>query len=474
VARTPRGLLALDLAATNPWWRGGNWQAEDPQLAAAGAAPFDYRPTVLDDIVPPNLYTLRGPRRVGKTTVLKQCIARLAASPHVDPRQIVYIAADTCRSRIDLQNVIRTAHATFPTLGNRPRYLFVDEITAVADWHVAVKWLRDNSAVSQDCLVVTGSSAGAVAAGTESLAGRRGPDVGLDRLLLPMPFPEFVRCAGFALPAPARLRLLDFFTEAGRTICRDHCLHLNTLLVAYEQYLAVGGFPQAVAGLVRQGTAPAGFARDLWDVVQADLRRAGVSRPETCLRLVERLVHYTCSTISFRTLGAELDVDPRTAQAWVEALANSYLAFLLFREDDGVPDVNKLRKAYLADPAFAFLPRQAAPGAAEPDPTQLAESALALALLRTTERGVADRFNRPQGLYYFVSRNGAEIDFLVHPARKVADSKYVDVPDHREARAMLDNFGEALLLTRTAVDFERPGSTVLPAPVFCWLLSQPV
>lgn len=74
----------------------------------------------------------------------------------------------------------------------------------------------------------------------------------------------------------------------------------------------------------------------------------------------------------------------------------------------------------------------------------------------------------------YQSRGYFEIDFLVYPDRKVADSKYVDVPDHREARAMVENFGEALLLTRTATDFENAKSAIIPAPIFCWLLDQPV
>ncbi|HEX5416127.1 MAG TPA: ATP-binding protein [Chloroflexota bacterium] len=472
MSRTPRGLLAADLAHTNPWWGGKGWQSNDPQLEAVARAPFTWHPTALDDMAPPNVYTLRGPRRVGKSTLLKQQINRLCAE--VDPRQIVYIAADLFRTRTDLQNIIQAARGMFPTLEGKPRYYFVDEITAIKDWHVAVKWLRDNTLASRDCFVLTGSSAADIAPGTESLAGRRGPDDALDRLLLPMPFPIFAHYAGFDLPSLPRLTIPDFYSPDGRAACQEALVYLDRLVIAYEQYLAVGGFPQAVAGLLRSGAVPAGFARDLWDVVQSDLRHVGVSRPEKCLRLLERLVHATCAPVAFRKLGEELDVDQRTAQSWVEALANSYLVFLLFKENDGVPDLNSVRKVYLTDPALASLPQRLAPGSGGPNPTQLAETVLAMAFFRTTERNAVDRFTRPQRLFYYTSKKNTEIDFLVHPGSRVADSKYVDTPDHREARAMVENFGEALLLTRTATDLDNPQSLIVPAPVFCWLLDQPV
>lgn len=56
------------------------------------------------------------------------------------------------------------------------------------------------------------------------------------------------------------------------------------------------------------------------------------------------------------------------------------------------------------------------------------------------------------------------------PAR-AAESKYVDTPSTREARAMVANFGGGLLLTRGAIDL-RPGVTIIPAALFSWLLDQ--
>ena len=472
--RAQRGTLLQELTRANPWWTNPQWQVLDPQLTAAARAPYELRPATLDDITPPNLYTLRGPRRAGKSTVLKQTVARLIAAG-VDPRRICFFAVDSLTRFQDVINLFQTARLLFPDLREAPRYFLLDEVTAIPDWQRGVKWVRDNTAVAGDCVVVSGSSAGDVAAGTTYLAGRRGPAVGVDRLLLPLSFPEFVRCSGFSLPRPSPVKFEAFYEAEGREACQDALVHVGTLVDAFETYLLVGGFPQAVADFRRTAAVSAGFARDLWDVIQSDLRALGISRPEQCLRLLERIAASLTSTVALRSLGLDLDVAHTTAGAWLDQLANAYMVLVLFQESGGVADLRKQRKIYPIDPFLAHLPARHSPDAFEPEPSRLAEAALAVAIFRSLEGDSVDRFREPSRLFYYRSRQGAEVDFLVLPGRRAAESKYIDVASLRETRAMTANFGGGLLLTRSAVDLMLdPQAEVmaLPAAIFIWLLEQ--
>jgi predicted AAA+ superfamily ATPase len=471
------------LTRANPWWASTSWQTADPQLAAAARAPFERTPGVLGDIAPPNLYTLRGPRRVGKSTVLKQTVARLGAAG-IDPRRICYFAADALSTFTDLINLFQAARILFPDLEDQPRYFLLDEVTAIPEWQRGVKWVRDNTAAARDCIVATGSSARDVAAGTAYLAGRRGPDVRLDRLLLPMAFPEFVRCAGFALPPPPRLPLASFYADDGRRACQEALIHVAALVEAFEAFLLVGGFPQAVADFRLTAQVSDGFARDLWDVIQADLRRLGMSRPEQGLRLLELVVSSLTGPLALRTLGEALDVTHVTAGQWLGALADAYVLLFLFQESGGVPDVRRQRKVYPIDPFLARLPARRAPGAQDPEASRLAEAALAAAIVRAVEGVAVDRFGEPGRLFYYRSQGGAEVDFVV-PAvghggasgsgPRAAESKYVDAVTANDSRAMVANFGGGLLLTRGAIDLTQDvtGVTVVPAALFAWLLDQP-
>jgi len=446
------------------------WEAADPHLVVAARAPYERRSLVLDDVTPPNLYTLRGPRRGGKSTVLKQTVARLCRAG-VDPRRICYFAADGLSSFTDLINTFQAARLLFPDLADLTRYFLIDEVTTVPDWQRGIKWVRDNTPVAHDCVVATGSSARDIAAGTTYLAGRRGPDVGLDRLLLPLSFPEFVRCVGFSVPTPPRLAFEDFYLDEGRTTCQEALVYIGALADAFETYLLVGGFPQAVAEFRRTAQVSDGFARDLWDVTQSDLLAMGVSRPEQGLRLLERISASLTGPIVLRSLANDLDVTYSTVGAWLGALADAYLILLLFQESGGVPDVRKQRKAYPTDPFLARLPARRSPGAYEPDASRLAEAALAAAIFRSVEGDAVDRFGRPGRLFFYRTPNGTEVDFVVPPGPRAAESKYVDEASTRAGRAMVVNFGGGLLLTRSAIDL-RPGVTTMPAALFAWLLDQ--
>ena len=68
------------LAERSPWRARAGWEADDPDLRAAGRLSLDYEPEPLADIHAPGLYVLRGPRRVGKSLELKRTVARLLAA----------------------------------------------------------------------------------------------------------------------------------------------------------------------------------------------------------------------------------------------------------------------------------------------------------------------------------------------------------------------------------------------------------
>jgi predicted AAA+ superfamily ATPase len=261
-----------------------------------------------------------------------------------------------------------------------------------------------------------------------------------------------------------------FYTEDGRAACQAALVHIGTLVDAFETYLLVGGFPQAVTEFRLTAQVSDGFARDLWDVAQADLRAMGVSRPEQGLRLLERISASLTGPLVVRDLAADLDISHPTASAWLATLADAYLLLLLFQGSGGVPDVRKQRKAYPIDPFVARLPARRSPGAYEPDASRLAEAALVVAIFRSIEGEAVDRFGQPSRLFYYRTPNGAEVDFVVPPG-KAAESKYVDSASTREARAMVASFDGGLLLTRGAIDI-RPGVTVIPAGLFAWLLDQ--
>ena len=93
-----------------------------------------------------------------------------------------------------------------------------------------------------------------------------------------------------------------------------------------------------------------------------------------------------------------------------------------------------------------------------------------MAIFRAVEGGAVDRFGEPRRVFYF-GKDKTEIDFVVLPDSRAAESKYVDRVTVQDTQAIVQNYGGGLILTRGAVDLKE-GVTVVPASIFAWLLHQ--
>jgi len=83
-----------------------------------------------------------------------------------------------------------------------PWYLFLDEITTIADWQLGVKSAWDAGVTTDDALLLTASSAHDLRRGAERLPGRRGK--GKDYLQLPLSFRDFCIAARQIIDRRAR------------------------------------------------------------------------------------------------------------------------------------------------------------------------------------------------------------------------------------------------------------------------------
>ncbi len=151
------GQLRRHLSDRSPWRGHARWEQDDPDIRAAAQLPLTYEPDALAGIRPPGPYVLRGPRRVGKSLERKRTIARLLGSG-VEARTVFYCSCDGLAPQ-DLRRLVAAGQNAARTL-DRPRYWFLDEITAVRGWSAAIEQLRDqNTEFRAACVVLTGSSA---------------------------------------------------------------------------------------------------------------------------------------------------------------------------------------------------------------------------------------------------------------------------------------------------------------------------
>ncbi|MBK9137686.1 MAG: ATP-binding protein [Verrucomicrobia bacterium] len=166
--------METTLRNLNPWWRG------EALLGLPPVRRWAFEPMqrhLREGTVP--CVVLRGPRQIGKTTLLNQLIAaELAAG--MAPKRMLRLQFDELpelrRLSMPLVELVRwfeenVAGKTMNQAANEgaPFLVFLDEVQNLEDWAPQLKHLLDIGRVRA---VVTGSSALRIEAGRDSLAGR--------------------------------------------------------------------------------------------------------------------------------------------------------------------------------------------------------------------------------------------------------------------------------------------------------------
>lgn len=467
--------IDAELVASNPWWRNPeNWEEADVQLRAARQSPLAYDPRPLRDVTAGGLYILRGPRRVGKSTALKQLIAERLRSG-APPRSILHVSVEG-RSAQDLVDIVRRGAASWLKGDPGERLWVIDEITGVEGaWPEHIKRLRDSDpAFSADTVVLTGSSAAKFDEARKLLAGRRSADRS-DRTLFQMGFTEVARALGWELPQSPTWRVADLgdASAVGAAISQ-YQPWIPELVDAWDRYLTVGGYPQAVAAELNApgGHGEAVLTEALWDVIHGDaFEGAGLTHTQT-QTVLRSLSSSLSSLFSVQGLATAVGVAFATAENRLDALRRAFVAFPVHREQGLAPKPRSQSKWYFTDPRLARLAADFGAGS-PPDITTLSEQQLAVTLLRALEEespGAAIRHDR---LLYYRSRTGAEIDFVSASfSASCVESKFVDRSWGRAFQTIEASGRSAgIVATRSGVQ-RHDGGWALPAGLVAFLLNK--
>lgn len=183
----PDRMLSNILKLYNPWWEDprGPWRINLPDFQRLVVA------DLIDDINElPQMISVTGPRRVGKTTALHQVICRLLDEKKVHPKHLFYFSFDDPEvyGSDELQRVI--FDRLIEKSGVKPgdtglRFFFLDEIQRLPRWELFLKKYYDLKFPIR--FIVSGSASSPIfRSSQESLLGRI-----KDRHLLPFSFKEY-------------------------------------------------------------------------------------------------------------------------------------------------------------------------------------------------------------------------------------------------------------------------------------------
>jgi predicted AAA+ superfamily ATPase len=500
------GLSQADLVENNPWWLDKKAIDEDPRIVEWEASKFKWTPRLGEtfDWELDVIYVLRGPRQVGKTTLMKLKIRDLLEDG-VEARHIFYWPCDLVEGPERLVQII-TSYQDFsrkdtlakggvglkgwlagpkPKTGVSPGaqdktirlYIVLDEISSVRDWQKGIKSLYDAGRLRKCTLVLTGSHSIDLRKATETLARRRGEVERLtdhlpDKILLPTKFAEYVETRSEKIRN--MIRDLDLLMRPGRHALwgqimkgdmpkelEDLQLVSKEVQTLFNEYLLTGGVPKVVDSYMSSGSIPKNLYEDYVSLVLRDVARW--NGKEIVLRqVVRKLMESLGTAVSLNGLRQETDVSSHhTTGVYLDFLKDSFVTTVISKLDvnKDASNVRDPRKSHFEDPFIFHALRSWALGrdpyrealnfVSEPEKvSKLVESVVASHLVRLLfSYNPSTLFDYSSQLFYWEGSSSRQLDFAVR-----LGSKYLPVEVKYQNRISSDD-------AKPLVDFQKAGKS---------------
>lgn len=311
----------------NPWWKDPTAIDRDTHLSTLeGKSYFFSNPLVTElSLEPGRFHIIRGPRQVGKTTLMKQLIRRLISSGNVSEQNIFFLSCETIKEYSELQE---TLFNWLPQTNKKACCLLLDEISFVSEWQRAILSCFNSGLLANCCLIVTGSNARDLKKSSERFPGRRG--AGKDISLFPLSPLEF-----------------------GKLKCFSNLSNLDLLLT----YMKIGGFPHAIRDFVKHGYVTDETYKTYRNWIIGDAARYNLAE-ETLKHILFRISQTVGSRLTWPALIENTPIKSHeTALSYVEHLEDSFLCKIhyCYSEKQEAPAIKKARKLYFIDPLLYDL-----------------------------------------------------------------------------------------------------------------------
>jgi len=358
-----------EIVSQNPWWKVGKDFIYDDQNLKKAKPLFFERGEI--ELKKGNIYILRGPRQVGKTTYLKDTIKKLIERG-ISPKNILYLSLDFFTSRREMRNAID--YFLDSTRDTAEIYLFLDEITSIEDWNLELKFMADQGITEKGIILATGSSAVKLKEKGELLPGR-GLE-GNEYYIKPLCFREFaIQSIDFIKECFPREDEFRYTFPELKSIFKECFIDLSyspedvkkqmykllpfkkELGFLFRIYLTTGGFPGAINHylsnrfLKGEETIDPQISEIFIRDVLGDISRA--QKQETIVRqILKAITERYSSRFSFSSLSRDIERTHVTTIDYLEFLEDSFISFILYAYDFSKkePKLKGDKKIYFFDP----------------------------------------------------------------------------------------------------------------------------
>lgn len=378
----------------NPW----------EKTISTGIRRDNYMNLILPHVDAKEVLILKGIRRSGKSTILKQLIMELVANG-VDEKQILYLNLEDYNFAndlaIDLFEQVLAAYRKY-SRNRKKTYMFVDEVQKIPGWE---KWIRTMYDRGENIkFLVTGSSASLLSRELSTLMTGRN----LTFVIYPLTFQEFCR-----------------FKKSGQL----------------EEYLLNGGFPEVVLKPTDE-TKKALLRQYLMDIINRDIvDRHNIRNSKQLIQIARYLISSSGGKVSISKLSKVFGLSQKTLSLYISYMIDAYLLYEVPWFSYSVKarhDVSKRPKLYCMDNGLISVTNVKY----SQNRGQMYENTVLVRLAAQHEE------------VHYWSEGGSEVDFVVR-GFAINVTATDDIPE-REQKGLVDftkrhrNFATLLVTPSTA------------------------
>jgi len=486
------------LSEQNPWWIDKNNILKDFKVSSLNKLKYQWDPNLrhfikLDSDV---IFTIRGPRQVGKTTLIKLIIKDLLLNKNVKPEDILFWSCERNDDK-ELNKIIQTYLDWRHSNKAARKYVFLDEICGIKNWPKEIIYFANKGEFVNCSLILTGSHSMDLKHSTELMPGRRGGDENnpLDKILLPMKFSEFVQLLwpefkqkmfdyNIIKKSDRQEKILDLFEGKISEDLNNLMLFKKQLDSLFEIYLLTGGIPSTINELKDIGKISTRLFNVYLTAIIGDLGRYNY-KEHYFKQIMREIFNSLSNPISWNSFTKSTEIKSHnTVQEYITALEELYIANISYRCSIHDQKIHSfMKKMYVQDPFIFHALHGWANGKKDyfknakanilnlEIKSKLVESVVYNHLCRFSfGLNPKDLFDPKDTICYYEAKNKKEVDFVL-----LFDDKYY--PFEVKYQSKINNsdffgfksFNKGVLITKDELGMHR-NYVKLPVSIFLLLV----
>lgn len=356
------------LSEQNPWWVDKFNILQDFKVSNLNKLKYQWDPHIRQYINLDNdvIYTIRGPRQVGKTTLIKIVVKDLLLSKGVKPENIFFWSGERNNAE-ELNQIIQTYLDWRLNSKDERKYIFIDEICSIKNWPKEIIYFANKGALVNCSIILTGSHSMDLKHSTELMPGRRGGDDDnpLDKILLPMKFSEFVKLIwpefkqkmfdhNIIKKTDKQKKIFQLFEGKIEDDLNNLLLYKKKLDALLDMYLITGGIPATINEFKNSDKITNRLFNVYLTAVIGDLNRYNY-KEHYFKQITKEIFRTLSSPVSWNSFTKNTEVKSHnTVQEYIIALEELYIANISYRCSIHDKKIHSfMKKIYIQDP-FIF------------------------------------------------------------------------------------------------------------------------